>query len=112
VQYQVLMVVKVLEMALAKSVQLVRSVHPQLEGQAVLLHLQVEKVLRQALALEQVALRQAQEGVQEPLEGSQALVQAPLVELVAPPQLEAQAQEQVRLALVEAEAQVEVLAAE
>lgn len=98
-QYQVLMVVKVLEIAVAKAQDLVRSVplgQAQVEVQVELLLQELVKVLRQALALEQEALQLAQEGLQEPLEGSLGQLLPPLVGLGALPQLEVLVQEQLQ----------------
>jgi hypothetical protein len=107
-EYQALMVVRALELALAKAQDLLQAVplgQPQSEAQVQLLVQALVQVQRQALALEQV-LGQEQE--------------VPLLELGLPQEALQQLEEQVQQgweqaaqrALAVAEAQVEVLAAE
>jgi hypothetical protein len=95
VQYQAEMLVQVLRLAEVRALELVRAVpqeQGQMESHSYLLLLEVQKVHRQAVALQSLAER--------------ALVQAPLSEVQL---VSAQAKAQ---ALAEAEAQVEVLEAQ
>lgn len=93
-QYQAESLAQALRLAEAKALELIRAVpqeKAQLESHSFLLLLEVQKVLRQAVALQQLASLQ---------------VLAPLME---EPQVSAQARAQ---ALAEVEAQVEVLEAQ
>ena len=129
-RYQAEMLAHVLRLAQERALELVRSVPaglPRLEQKAVLLQQEVLKVQRQALALQQQVALQPQE--EEPLlelglpqevlqsmevlarQGVEQLVQQALEQAEAGGWALAKAMEQVdsEQALVEAEAQVEVL---
>lgn len=106
-EYQALMVVRALELALAKAQDLLQAVplgQPQSEAQVQLLVQALVQVQRQALALEQVLAQVPQQ--QEALLQVQEVPQA--VQQVREQALEWAAEQ----GLAEAEAQVEVLAAE
>jgi len=108
-RYQAEMLAQVLRLAQAKAQALVQAVpeeSPQLEYQAQLLQREVQSVLRQAVALQQLlALPQEQEAPLLELEVPQELLQS--MEALAQQGIQQLAQQ--ALALAEAEAQVEVL---
>jgi flagellar biosynthesis/type III secretory pathway chaperone len=108
VRYQLFVLVEVLEEALAKAESLLEVVpleEVQLEFRVQLLQQEVQAVLRQAQALQQLVALQQEQVVQEQVQVSQEAGQQSQ-------QVQAQVLEQARRVLVEAEAQVEVLAAE
>ena len=101
--FQAEMLAQVLRLAQAKALELVQAAPPRLEAQAVLLQREVQAVLRQAVALQQLAALPQEQEVPQVVQQvrEQALgwaAQQVLVEMAQ--------------SLAQAEEQVEVLAAE
>lgn len=111
-RYQAEMLAQVLRLAQVKVQELVQVVpeqSPQLEVQVQLLQQEVQAVLRQAVALQQVLALQQEEQLQ-----ALARQAFPQLGWALPPQAQQELEEwgqAAQRALVEAEAQVEVLAA-